>query len=180
MEPEWSRSGAGVEPESSRSRAGVEPESTPAPLRPDPRRDPAPESIGVREMSTATERYRQPDAERVPSRESHRPDFRADNPSMPTPRIVLPGVTAHVRQRGVDRGPTFIADEDFAFYRLALGVAACKTQCRVHAYALMTNHVHLLVTPSDAEGLARMMMMRLCEPCPVLFQVLVEILRLVQ
>lgn len=76
---------------------------------------------------------------------------------MPTPRVVLPGVPTHVTQRGVDRGPTFIADEDFAFYRQALADAARKSGCRVHAYALMTNHVHLLVTPVDATGLARLM-----------------------
>jgi putative transposase len=76
---------------------------------------------------------------------------------MPSSRVVVPGVAAHVTQRGVDRGPTFIADEDFACYRSALGEAARKARCRVHAYALMTNHVHLLVTPDDVEGLARLM-----------------------
>ena len=73
------------------------------------------------------------------------------------PRVVLPGVAAHITQRGIDRGPTFIAAEDFAYYRWALGEAAFGAQCRVHAYALMTNHVHLLATPKDAHGLARMM-----------------------
>jgi putative transposase len=76
---------------------------------------------------------------------------------MPTPRVVLPGIAAHITQRGIDRGPTFLAEEDFAYYRWALGDAASATGCRVHAYALMTNHVHLLTTPTDAQGLARMM-----------------------
>jgi putative transposase len=76
---------------------------------------------------------------------------------MPSPRVVLPNVAAHITQRGVDRGPTFIADEDFAFYRSTLGEAARKAHCRVHAYAFMSNHVHLLATPEDADGLARLM-----------------------
>ena len=76
---------------------------------------------------------------------------------MPTPRVVLPGVPAHITQRGVDRGPTFIAEEDFAYYRWALGEAGSAAGCQVHAYALMSNHVHLLATPNDARGLARMM-----------------------
>ena len=76
---------------------------------------------------------------------------------MPTPRLVVPGVAAHITQRGIDRGPTFIAEEDFAYYRWALGEAASAARCRVHAYALMTNHVHLLATPEDAPSLGRMM-----------------------
>ena len=76
---------------------------------------------------------------------------------MPRPRLVLPGVAAHITQRGVDRGPTFIAEEDFAYYRWVLGEASSAAGCRLHAYALMSNHVHLLATPVAAEGLARMM-----------------------
>ena len=76
---------------------------------------------------------------------------------MTTSRIVLPGVPAHITQRGIDRGPTFFAEEDYAYYRWALGEAASSARCRVHAYALMTNHVHLLATPKDAHGLARLM-----------------------
>src|SRR5687767_6399257 len=76
---------------------------------------------------------------------------------MPMSRVVLPGVVTHITQRGIDRGPTFIAAEDFAYYRWALGEAAAAARCSVHAYALMTNHVHVLATPKDAYGLARMM-----------------------
>src|SRR5215218_6919922 len=77
---------------------------------------------------------------------------------MPRPsRLVQPGQPLHITQRGVDRCPTFLADEDFAFYRLALQDAAAKSGCAVHAYVLMTNHVHLLVTPDDVDGPARMM-----------------------
>jgi putative transposase len=76
------------------------------------------------------------------------------------PRRALPilaRVPLHITQRGVDRCHTFLAAEDFAFYRWALGEARFAADCAVHAYALMTNHVHLLVTPADAEGPVRMM-----------------------
>jgi putative transposase len=80
------------------------------------------------------------------------------HPAMPTSsRIVLPGVPLHITQRGVDRGPTFLAPEDHAHFRWLLRHAAARAGCRVHAYVLMDNHVHLLVTPSDAGAAARMM-----------------------
>jgi putative transposase len=73
------------------------------------------------------------------------------------PRIVVPGVPLHITQRGVDRCRTFHADHDYAFYRWALREAAVDADCALHAYALMTNHVHLLVTPADEGGAAQMM-----------------------
>lgn len=73
------------------------------------------------------------------------------------PRLVLPDVPVHVTQRGVDRALTFIAAEDFAYYRGALAEFAKAMGCRVHAYVLMTNHVHLLVSPGEATGLALLM-----------------------
>lgn len=72
-------------------------------------------------------------------------------------RAIVPGVPLHITQRGVDRCPTFLAADDFAFYRWALGEACRAAGCAVHAYVLMTNHVHLLVTPADAAAPARMM-----------------------
>jgi putative transposase len=71
------------------------------------------------------------------------------------PRIVLPGVPLHITQRGHDRGPTFLAPEDFAFYPWAVREAAVR--CAVHAYVLMTNHVHLLLTPTEADAAATFM-----------------------
>lgn len=75
----------------------------------------------------------------------------------PLPRTVLPGVPLHVTQRGVNRWPTFLEDIDFAFYRAVLSQAADAESCAVHAYVLMTNHVHLLITPPDGNALSRMM-----------------------
>ena len=68
------------------------------------------------------------------------------------PRLVVPGVPLHITQRGVDRGETFIVSEDYAFYRWALREAAAESECSVHAYVLMTNHVHLLMTAAKDDG----------------------------
>jgi putative transposase len=73
------------------------------------------------------------------------------------PRVIFAGIALHLTQRGVDRSLTFLADEDYAYYRWALRQAALESECAVHAYALMPNHVHLLVTPAHAAGIARMM-----------------------
>lgn len=50
-------------------------------------------------------------------------------------------------------------DEDYYFYLEKLQKASQKHECDIHAYVLMTNHVHLLVTPNKADGLAKMMQM---------------------
>src|SRR4051812_36335568 len=72
-------------------------------------------------------------------------------------RLVLASVPLHITQRGVNRWPTFLEDMDYARYRFALHRASLDSGCAVHAYALMTNHVHLLVTPCDANAPAHMM-----------------------
>jgi putative transposase len=63
----------------------------------------------------------------------------------------------HITQRGVDRCPTFLDDRDFATYLLMLRAATERSRCAIHAYVLMTNHVHLLLTPPDARGPAILM-----------------------
>ena len=73
------------------------------------------------------------------------------------PRIKLAGIPQHLVQRGVNREPCFFADEDYQCYLHWLFKSAVDWQCEVHAYVLMTNHVHLLVTPSTSDGLAKLM-----------------------
>ncbi len=73
------------------------------------------------------------------------------------PRIDLPGIAQHIVQRGNDRQACFADDADYLHYRQELGEAALKHACSVHAYALMTNHVHLLVTPLEPGASSRMM-----------------------
>lgn len=68
-------------------------------------------------------------------------------------RLVIPGLPYHVTQRGNRRGTTFFEDEDFAVYRALLAEAARRAGTAVWAYCLMPNHVHLIVVPTDTDGL---------------------------
>lgn len=72
-------------------------------------------------------------------------------------RITVAGVPHHVVQRGHNREATFFADEDYLAYRHSLKEGAQRYHCAIHAYVLMTNHVHLLVTPTSELGLSRLM-----------------------
>jgi putative transposase len=72
-------------------------------------------------------------------------------------RIVLPGIPAHLVQRGNNRADCFLRDQDRAFYLHHLGRLLIEERCALHAYCLMTNHVHLLVTANEPHGYARLM-----------------------
>ncbi len=63
----------------------------------------------------------------------------------------------HVVQRGVDRQATFFCDADYRVYLSYLREASRKHDCSIHAYVLMTNHVHLLMTTSTDGGVGRLM-----------------------
>lgn len=71
------------------------------------------------------------------------------------PRLVLPGLPYHVTQRGNRRLQTFFCDEDYALYRDLLAEAANKAEAQIWCYCLMPNHVHVIVVPSDGDGLRR-------------------------
>ena len=73
------------------------------------------------------------------------------------PRLIIPGVALHVIQRGNDRMATFHCAADRERYREALRLASQRFGCAIHAYVLMTNHVHLLITPDDDDGPSHMM-----------------------
>lgn len=73
------------------------------------------------------------------------------------PRFDLPGVPQHIIQRGVDRQPVFFSDDDCRFYLDWLGEYARKREIALHAYCLMTNHMHLLLTAPSAGELAGLM-----------------------
>jgi putative transposase len=73
------------------------------------------------------------------------------------PRFNLVGLPQHLIQRGNNREPCFYAEEDYQRYLRDLYESALKYDCRIHAYILMTNHVHLLVTPMGAYGVSQMM-----------------------
>lgn len=72
------------------------------------------------------------------------------------PRIHLPGLPLHIVQRGHNRGACFFGEDDYLSYLHWLGEALKTTGCQLHAYVLMTNHVHLLLTPPAPEAVARL------------------------
>lgn len=71
------------------------------------------------------------------------------------PRLVVPGQPLHVVIRGINREPIFYADADYRCYLGHLKQALEKYGCQLHAYVLMTNHVHLLLTPPDENSLSK-------------------------
>ena len=73
------------------------------------------------------------------------------------PRLKLAGIPVHLIQRGNNRGACFFAEDDYHFYLDQLGDACKKYAVELHAYVLMTNHVHLLMTPKEGEGPSHLM-----------------------
>jgi putative transposase len=73
------------------------------------------------------------------------------------PRLISPDLPVHIVQRGNDRMECFREDNDFLFYRTQLSRLCKKFECALHAYCLMTNHVHLLLTPASANACAGQM-----------------------
>jgi putative transposase len=71
------------------------------------------------------------------------------------PRLVIPGIPYHVTQRGNRRQATFFEEADYALYRDLLSRSAQQAAAEVWAYCLMPNHVHIIVVPSDEDGLRR-------------------------
>jgi putative transposase len=72
-------------------------------------------------------------------------------------RLVVPGVALHIIQRGNNSNACFAHDSDYLTYLSTLRQLSVKHDCKVHAYCLMTNHVHLLLTPSRAEACGLLM-----------------------
>jgi putative transposase len=71
------------------------------------------------------------------------------------PRPYQPGMPCHVIQRGNNHNPTFFDTADCREYLRWLGDACDRHRVALHAYVLMTNHVHLLMTPEDRTGISK-------------------------
>jgi len=92
-------------------------------------------------------------------------DHRSDPPPSPAPldrmarppRCFAPGQTLHLVQRGNNRSTCFADDADRVVYLGMLAELAGTTRCAVHAYVLMGNHVHLLVTPETPNAPSSLM-----------------------
>lgn len=73
-------------------------------------------------------------------------------------RFVLPNCPHHVIQRGHNRQSVFVGDDDYLYYLDTLQEWKVQLGCKVYAYCLMTNHVHLVIDPGDdPEHLGRLM-----------------------
>jgi len=70
-------------------------------------------------------------------------------------RTSIPGIPHHVTQRGNGRAQTFFDDDDYRFYLDRLGEHCRAAEVGVWAWVLMPNHVHLVLVPSDGDGLRR-------------------------
>lgn len=71
-------------------------------------------------------------------------------------RFYIPGVPAHVMQRGHNRNPIFFEEKDYLEYLKILKRVAEQYECLVHSYVLMTNHVHLLLTPLTDKSISQL------------------------
>jgi putative transposase len=72
-------------------------------------------------------------------------------------RFFLPNIPNHVVQRGRNRDPVFFEAIDYHYYLEKLKDALDKYQVELHAYVLMTNHVHLLMSAKDASSISQVM-----------------------
>src|SRR6185436_5266872 len=74
-----------------------------------------------------------------------------------TARSIVVDCPMHIVQRGINRSPCFFGEADYTNYLRYLALFSARFACSVHAYCLMTNHVHLLLTPHATEACARVM-----------------------
>jgi putative transposase len=72
-------------------------------------------------------------------------------------RLIVPDIAVHIVQRGHDGRHCFRHETDYLVYLSTLRELLPKTGCALHAYCLMTNHVHLLLTPPTATACALLM-----------------------
>lgn len=69
------------------------------------------------------------------------------------PRVVVPGYPHHVTQRGNRRQKTFFSEDDYRYYIQLVAQSVVASGTEVWAYCLMPNHVHLVMVPSEEDGL---------------------------
>ena len=77
---------------------------------------------------------------------------------MPRPtRLNIPHIPQHIVQRGNNRQACFFDEKDYALYLSKLKEYADKYHVEIHSYVLMTNHIHLLATPTTKGGVSHLM-----------------------
>ncbi len=73
------------------------------------------------------------------------------------PRIVIPNQPLHIMHRGNNKQIIFESEEDMVRIKEDIAHALSKTGCALHAYVIMSNHLHLLITPQSKKDLATFM-----------------------
>lgn len=73
------------------------------------------------------------------------------------PRLSIVGCPQHIIQRGNNRQACFFSEQDYTVYLNKLNDSATKHNVSIHAYVLMTNHVHLLMTAYSTDGISQVM-----------------------
>ena len=73
------------------------------------------------------------------------------------PRIVIPNQPLHIIHRGNNRQDIFESENDMLRIKEDIEISLSKSKCYLHAYVIMTNHLHLLITPKNKEQLAKFM-----------------------
>jgi len=72
-------------------------------------------------------------------------------------RVAVAGIPWHIIQRGNNRSACFYTEEDYSYFLDRLEQESVKFGCAIHTYCLMTNHVHLLLTPQEVDSASLMM-----------------------
>ena len=75
-------------------------------------------------------------------------------------RVILPNMPHHIVQRGHNRQVVFVEDQDYLYYLDNLSEWKAKLECKIYAFCLMTNHVHLVVDPGNDPNSLSLLMKR--------------------
>jgi len=73
------------------------------------------------------------------------------------PRIVVPDQPLHIIHRGNNRQNIFESEDDMVRIKEDIELSLSKSKCHLHAYVIMTNHLHLLITRKSKEQLTKFM-----------------------
>jgi len=73
------------------------------------------------------------------------------------PRFRIAGVGQFITQRGNNRQDVFFSEQDYLYYLDVLNETAIKYKCQIHAFALMSNHIYILATPTTPDGISQLM-----------------------
>ena len=72
-------------------------------------------------------------------------------------RLCVPGTPMHITHRGNNRSRIFLAEHDYRHYLETLSELEPDGGCEIHAFALMPNHIHILLTPQEKNAASKLM-----------------------